>query len=142
MRRHDTLLSYYYGPLTGQLLYTQAFVDPSLRPLQADGTPVPGTEATHQRDILASVGLKLTDNWSVMGQIRYDVDSRFRLQDFVQVRYSDECFVLSATYSENFINDPARDLKPDRTVMLRFELKNLGEFGTKSDALYFGNRVN
>jgi LPS-assembly protein len=138
LRRHDTLLSYYYGPLTGQILYTQAFVDPSLRV----GTLVPGTEAAHQRDIIASVGLKLTDNWSILGQIRYDVDSRFRLQDLVQLRYADECFVLSATYSENFIEDPARDLKPDRTVMLRFELKHLGEFGTKSDNLGFGNRVN
>ncbi len=138
LRRHDSLLSYYYGPLTGQVLYTESYIDPASR-LPGD-TVLVGNEAFRQRDILASLGLKLTDNWSIFGQIRYDIDSRFRLQDLVQVRYADECFVLSVSYSESFINDPSRDIKPDRSVMLRFELKHLGEFGTKSDALGFLNK--
>jgi LPS-assembly protein len=43
--------------------------------------------------------------------------------------------MLSATYSETFITDPLRDIRPDRVVMLRFELKHLGEFGYSTDAL-------
>ena len=43
--------------------------------------------------------------------------------------------MLSATYEETFIDDPLRDIDPDRTVMLRFELKNLGGFKYKTDVL-------
>jgi LPS-assembly protein len=43
--------------------------------------------------------------------------------------------VLTASYTETFIENAALDLKPDRTVMLRFELKHLGEFNYKTDQL-------
>jgi len=36
--------------------------------------------------------------------------------------------VLTATYIETFVENAALNLKPDRTLMLRFELKYIGEF--------------
>jgi LPS-assembly protein len=33
------------------------------------------------------------------------------------------------------VENAALDLKPDRTVMLRFELKHIGEFNYKSDVV-------
>jgi len=42
---------------------------------------------------------------------------------------------LTATYTETFITDLERDLQPDRTLMLRFELKYLGDFRYRTDVL-------
>ena len=51
------------------------------------------------------------------------------------LKYADECFVLTANYIETFVTNAALDLKPDRTVMLRFELKHIGEFDYKTDPM-------
>ena len=69
--------------------------------------------------------------------MRYDIDAQMRLLDAIQIKYSDECFVLTATYQESFIRDPTRDLEPDRTVMLNFQFKHLGSYQYKTDALDF-----
>ena len=44
-------------------------------------------------------------------------------------------FVLTASYIETFVENTALDIKPDRTLMLRFELKHLGDFNYRTDAL-------
>jgi LPS-assembly protein len=67
--------------------------------------------------------------------MRYDIDARDRIQDSLQLRYADECFVLSATYTETFVDNPALDIRQDRSLMVRFELKNLGEFNYKTDSI-------
>jgi LPS-assembly protein len=79
--------------------------------------------------------VRLTNRWSVMGSMRYDIDAKERIQDVLQLKYADECFVLTATYTETFVENAALDLRPDRTLMLRFELKHLGEFNYKTDQL-------
>jgi LPS-assembly protein len=88
-----------------------------------------------QQEVQGVIGLRLTDRWSVQALARYDIDERFWLQEQFQLKYSDECFVLTATYTENHINNPSLDIKPDRTVMLRFELKHLGQFNYRTDSL-------
>jgi LPS-assembly protein len=45
----------------------------------------------------------------------------------IQARYADECFVLTASYTDNFYHNPT--IIDGQTVMLRFELKHLGSFG-------------
>jgi LPS-assembly protein len=89
--------------------------------------------ATPQEDIYSSLTIKLTDRWSVAGAMRYDIDAEEIASDMFQVRYGDECFVLSATYTDNYYHNP--DIVDGQTVMLRFELKHLGEFGYATDAL-------
>ncbi len=123
LRREDMSVRFDYGPLMTQATYTYTAAD-----------PIRGVEKS-QQDIIGVVGLQLTDRWSVSGSMRYDIDAEARLLDAIQVRYLDECFMLSATYQETFINDPIRDIAPDRTVMLRFEFKNLGGFKYKTDVL-------
>ena len=123
LRREDLSLRMDYGPLFAQSTYTYTAADP-LRGLEIS-----------QQDILASMGLRLTDRWSLAASIRYDIDDDQRLMDAIQLRYQDECFMLSATYQETFINDPERDISPDRSVMLRFELKHLGGYSYKTDVL-------
>ena len=43
-------------------------------------------------------------------------------------------------YQETFVANTALNIVPDKTVMLRFELKNLGDFNYKTDANSFAAR--
>ena len=88
-----------------------------------------------QQEIITAATLKLTDRWAVGTMLRYDIDADIWLQQQFQVKYSDECFVLTATYSDNNIVNPALGVTHDRTLMLRFELKYLGDFKYTTSAL-------
>jgi len=88
-----------------------------------------------QEDVYGSMILRLTDRWSVAAAMRYDIDADELASDMFQVRYADECFVLTATYTDNYYVNP--DLVDGQTFMLRFELKHLGEFGYSTDSLNF-----
>ena len=57
--------------------------------------------------------LRLTDSWSFIRQARY-IDADQRIQDMLQVKYTDECFVLSASYIETFIDNQKLDIQKDR----------------------------
>ena len=123
LRRQDSYLQANYGPLLAQIGYTFTRFDST-----------PGVFDT-QEEVISTLGLRLTDRWSVLGQMRYDIDSQSRIQDLVQLNYQDECFVLTASYIETFVEDQALGIRPDRTLMLRFELKHLGDFNYRTDAL-------
>jgi LPS-assembly protein len=123
LRRQDTLVQATYGPLITQLGYTFTRFDPIFGVLDT------------QQEAIGTVGLRLTDRWSVTGQLRYDIDARDRIQDLIQLKYQDECFVLTASYIETFVENPALEIRPDRTLMLRFELKHLGDFNYRTDQL-------
>lgn len=124
LRRQDTALTANYGLLTGTVAYTFTAFDPVTGLLD------------RQEEIMSSLGLKLTTNWSVQGAMRYDLDLHTRIQDSIGLKYADECFVLSATYIETFVDNPALGLTPDRTVMVRFELKNLGSYSYNSSHVF------
>lgn len=124
IRREDIAAAINYGPFAAQVAYSYVFNDPELG--------LPGDE---NQDISGLLGLRLTDQWSVMGALRYDIDGGQRLTDSLQIRYLDDCFMLSATYQETFITDTAREIEPDRTLMFRVEYKYLGGLNYKSDVL-------
>lgn len=121
LRRSDVFAQANYGPFVAQTTYAFTAHDPSFNTTK------------DQQDIIGLLGMRITDRWSVIGQARYDLDSGQRIQDIFQLRYADECFVLTTTYTETLVSIPQSDLQPDRSVMLRFELKNLGDFKYKTD---------
>jgi LPS-assembly protein len=123
LRRNDTYLQANYGPVLAQVGYTYTAFDPIFGDFDA------------QQEVLGTLGFRLTDRWSVLGQMRYDITDERRVQDLIQLKYQDECFVLTASYIETFVDNPALELRPDRTLMLRFELKHLGEFNYRTDRL-------
>ncbi len=125
LKRQELAAQLNFGPLTASAVYSYAAADPQLGLVN------------NQQDIAATVGLKLTDHWSVTAAVRYDIDADFRLSDSLTVRYSDECFVLTATYQEAFYTDVASGIEPDRSIMLRFEFKHLGQYSYKTDTLDF-----
>ena len=133
LRREDASAQVNYGPFTSQVTYAFTAADPSIL------LPSPANPAIlvplDQQDILASAMLRLTDRWSVGGGIRYDIQAGEVRQDSVQLKYSDECFVLTATYQELLYNSVT--INDDRSVMLRFELKHLGNFEAKTSTQDF-----
>lgn len=131
VKRSDVFASLNYGPMIAQASYSFVAANPTL----IASSSAPSSIVKDQQDIIGQLGFRVTDNWSVLGQVRYDIDAQERLQDVLQVRYADDCFVLTATFTETFITNVDRDLRPDRSVMLRFELKNLGDFRYKTSIL-------
>ncbi|PPC85459.1 MAG: organic solvent tolerance protein [Hyphomicrobium sp.] len=123
LRREDVTGEISFGPLLAQATYAFSAADPEL-----------GFN-TDQQDAFGYLKLQLTNFWSIGAGIRYDIDEDQLLSDSLQVRYADDCFVLTATYTELYYNSESID--DDRSLMLRFEFKHLGEFAYKTDTLDF-----
>jgi LPS-assembly protein len=121
LMRSDTGLATNYGPFTLSATYAYTRLDPELD--------------TAEQDISASFGLRLTDRWSLLGGMRYDIDDSEWLTSTAQVRYQDDCFMLSVSYNERNIADREAGLDPDRTIMFRVEFKHLGGFNYETDAI-------
>lgn len=127
--REDITLVASYGPLLAQAGYSydaHAFIVDPKTSVATEG---------RQQELLSQLTLRLTDRWSIGGSARYDIDEGNFLYDSVDLKYSDECFVLTASYIESNYTDAT--ITPDHTVMLRFEFKHLGDFAAKTDALDF-----
>jgi LPS-assembly protein len=123
VRRADTTAGFNYGPVFSNLIYSYTAASPALNLLQ------------DQQEIIAMLGLRVTDRWSVSAQTRYSIDANRPIQNIAQLKYADECYVMTANYIETHLNDPTRDIRPDRTILFRFELKYLGEFRYKTNIL-------
>ncbi len=82
-----------------------------------------------REQVSARANSKFTDRWSgyVKG-IRQVKPVTQRLEESVGVVYTDECFKLSLEGAQKHYKD--RDIKPEKTIMLTFGFKNLGEFST------------
>ncbi|AGK57753.1 organic solvent tolerance protein [Hyphomicrobium denitrificans 1NES1] len=126
LRREDAAMVFNFGPLSTQVGYSYNNDTILVDPTDPDPT---------QQELLASATLRLTDRWSVGGMTRYDIDTGDLRYDSVQIKYADECFALTASYIES--NYTEQTIEADRTFMLRFELKHLGDFAAKTDALDF-----
>lgn len=121
LRRNDTFTSFTAGPLTALAQYSYLRFNPEL----------PTTRSEHE--VQFGGALKLTDRWTLLGGIRFDLDDGQRLQDTIQIRYADDCFVLTASYTESFISNPALGIEPDKAFMLRLEFKHLGDVSLRSN---------
>ena len=119
LRRNDTYTSFTTGPFSAQVQYSYMRID----------LDNPADPLRREQEVQFGGALRLSENWTLLGGIRYDIDEQERLQDTIQIRYADDCFVLTASYTESFITDRDRGIEPDRAVMLRLEFKHLGQFG-------------
>jgi LPS-assembly protein len=115
LKRQDATLAVNYGPLALAGTYTYTIADPEL-----------GLD--DQQDVSGIFGLRLTDRWSILGGMRYDIDESQFITNTATLRYLDDCFMLSVTYDEHHISDPEQDIEPDQTIMFRIEYKHLGGF--------------
>lgn len=121
LRRNDVGAQVTAGPLRFATTYSYSATDPEVG------------DITTLQEIYTSAQLALTNYWSVGGWVRYDIEASRLNEEAFQIRYGDDCFVLTATYSAYHYEDP--DIEEDRSLMLRFEFKHLGEYRYKTDAL-------
>jgi LPS-assembly protein len=99
----------------------------------ADVTSEPGLAADQPRqEVLTAAVLALTKDWSLLGNIRYDLQTDQTITDGLGLQYQDDCFLLSVTYQRSFIED--QDIKPDERFLVNFNLKYLGAYQTSTSA--------
>jgi LPS-assembly protein len=83
-----------------------------------------------REELTAATSIKFTDNWSALGSLTFDLRNDNRVAQSVGLAYADECFALSATYSET--TDSYSDLASDRRIFLRVTLRTIAEGGFSS----------
>lgn len=120
LKREDAAVAVNYGPVTLYGTYTYSSSDPEF-------------QTTSEQEVSGAVTVRLTDRWSVLGALRYDIDESQFITDTASIRYQDDCFMLSVTYDQYHITDQDQGIEPDQTVMLRLEYKYLGGFNYKTN---------
>jgi len=99
----------------------------------SDVTGEPGLAAGDPREEIVTAGvLALTEDWSLLGNLRYDLETSQTITDGVGLRYQDDCFLLDVTYQRSFIQD--QDIAPDQRFLVNFALKYLGTYQVATDA--------
>jgi LPS-assembly protein len=109
-----------YGPAQVRVNYADV----------TEGTPGLGLGESREEIVTAGV-LALTEDWSVLGNIRYDLETDQRITDGLGLRYQDDCFMLDVTYQRSFIRD--QDIEPDQRFLVNFMLKYLGTYQFATD---------
>lgn len=109
-----------YGPLELSINYADVTFTPGFYPNQPS------------EEILSTGALALTEDWSLIGNVRYDLENSRPIADGVGVRYQDDCFMLAFTYEKTYIQD--QDIKPDDLFLVNIALKYLGTYGFETSA--------
>jgi LPS-assembly protein len=120
IRRSDLGTWVRYGPAQVRVNY-------------ADVTAEPGLAAGEPREEVVTAGvLALTKDWSLTGNIRYDIETDQTITDGLGLQYQDDCFLMGVTYQRSFIKD--QDIEPDQRFLVTLNLKYLGSYALQSEA--------
>ena len=85
----------------------------------------------NSRDEIAGFGaVKLNDEWTVFGDLRYDIELDQWVRNSAGIQYADECFILSVTYQQTYTT--YLDLVPSTAVLVRVGIKGFGQQTTPS----------
>jgi LPS-assembly protein len=109
------------------------FVQAAISYLSSDAQPDIGF-VTPQRQIGGFAAVRLNDQWSIYGDLRYDFEVGQYVRNGVGVMYNDECFTVSVSYERTFIT--YEDLVPNTSFMVRVGIKG---FGQQTVATSFGD---
>ena len=85
-----------------------------------------------QQEILTNASLALTEDWSLLGSIRYDLGTSKPIADGIGLQYKDDCFTLGVTYEQTYITE--LDIQPEKRFLVSFNLKYLGAYQYQTDA--------
>ena len=80
---------------------------------------------TARQEILAGASVKLTQNWILLGSVRYDLAVHQFDTTRIGVGYVDDCLMLALNYFTSFTYTGTVPT-PNNTVMLQFSLRTLG----------------
>ena len=131
IERTDLGSSVYYGPAQVRVNYANVTAEPVLG--TTDVTPESGLAIGEGREEILGAGvLALTRDWSLLGNLRYDLEASQTIADGLGLRYQDDCFLVDVTYQRSFIQD--QDIEPDQRFVLNFMLKYLGTYKASTEA--------
>jgi LPS-assembly protein len=85
-------------------------------------------EFDDREEIEMSLGSRLSENWSIFGSHRRDMEDNRTLSTSIGLTYEDECFLIEGIASRTFFDD--RELDPEDAIFIRLVFKLLGEFST------------
>jgi len=134
VKRTDLGSSVAYGPVQARVNYADV---PANLPTAAPAGIVTGIDS---EEILAAAALAITDDWSLLGNFRYDIRGDQTITDGLGLRYQDDCFLIDMTYQRSFIRD--QDIEPDERFLVSFALKYLGAYSVATSAGDFGGDGN
>jgi LPS-assembly protein len=120
VRRSDVGTWMRYGPAQVKVNYADVTGEPGL----ALGEP--------REEVLTAGVLALTKDWSLLGNIRYDIQTAQTITDGLGLQYQDDCYLMSVTYQRSFIED--QDIRPDERFLVNFNLKYLGAYQLATSA--------
>jgi LPS-assembly protein len=115
-----------YGPLQAAVNYAEV---PGDLPTAAPGGIVTDND---REEILAGGALNITNQWALLANLRYDIQSEQTISDGLGLRWQDDCFKLDVTYQRSFIRD--QDIEPDERFLVSFTLKHLGSYSVATSA--------
>ena len=98
----------------------------TLQLLYGDYAPQPEIGfLTARQEVLAGASVKLTQNWVLLGSIRYDLAVHQFDTTRVGVGYIDDCLLLALNYFTSYTYTGVTPT-PNNTFMLQFSLRTLG----------------
>jgi LPS-assembly protein len=121
INRHDLQLSGGYGPFSASANYVNAREQPAL-----------GFEEDRE-EVIGAASVRLANYWTLFGDIRYDLENDDFVRNGIGLKYADECFILSVTYVETFVEDD--DVQPDQQILVRYNLLSLGQTDGPTDSI-------
>ncbi len=116
-----------YGPLQARVNYADVPGD------VPTATPDDIVTNDDREEILAAGALAITNDWWLLGNLRYDIQADQTITDGLGIRYQDDCFMVDVTYQRSFIKD--QDIEPDERFLVNFSLKYLGSYGVTSESV-------
>jgi LPS-assembly protein len=116
-----------YGPANLRVNYADVVGEPGL------------AEGQKREEIVTAGALSITEAWSLLGNLRYDIEAEQTITDGLGVRYQDDCFLFDVTYQRSFIRD--QDIEPDERFLMNLTLKYLGSYAlaTQSAGVFGAN---
>ena len=78
-----------------------------------------------RQELSAAASLAVSDNWSVLGSLVYDIENGSPVKESFGLAYADDCLQVSAVYSET--PEQYSDLVTGREVFVRLSLRTLGD---------------
>lgn len=83
-----------------------------------------------RKEARARMSIRLTDNWRLDGNIRYDLFRETRVKNEIGLSYVNDCTYIRLGFNQSFTRD--RNIGPRNGITLQINLRTLGGISTKS----------
>ncbi len=131
MVRTDLGSTLSYGPVQARVNYAK--VPGTVEPSDITPNLTNVVNADDSEEILLAGALAITNEWWLLGNLRYDIAGEQTITDGLGLRYQDDCFKIDVTYQRSYIRD--QDIEPDERFLFKFALKYLGEYEASTTGL-------